>query len=158
MQDNIPQPQDKLTLKTMDALKVFFDPQRKRIMSSVASKPRTVHEIADELNVPFTRLYYHIGLLEEHGIIRVVDEVPMAGAVKEKYYQIAARQFVVDRSLLVLQDDGETHEALELMLDMSFNKMADNIRKSVAQGGIDLSKESPRPYLPVIARRGALPR
>jgi DNA-binding transcriptional ArsR family regulator len=76
-----PQPDDEQIIYDLEALKVYFDPQRARIMQALAGAPRTVHEVADILDVPFTRLYYQFNLLEKHGFIRVVQTRSLAGAV-----------------------------------------------------------------------------
>lgn len=145
-QEQIHQPEAEHLIDDLEALKVYFDPMRSRIMRTVAYTPRAVQEIAQELDVPFTRLYYHMGLLEKHGLIRVVETRNLSGAVEEKYYQIAARSFVIDRALLtVSSEDGgdEKIDGLEIILGTMFDDAMGAIRTSIHEGKLDVNKTSP---------------
>ena len=133
-----------ITINSLHTLKVYFDPLRTRIMHELAHEPRSVHQVAASLGVPFTRLYYHIKMLEKHNLIRVVDVVQLAGAIEEKYYQVTARQFTISRDLLSFDAVG-TNDSLEYMLDGIFGASHRDIRKSVAEGRIDLKARPPHP-------------
>jgi DNA-binding transcriptional ArsR family regulator len=128
----------------IEALKVYFDPLRARIVNELRGEPRSVHELAAALDIPFTRLYYHIHLLEKHGFIRLVETRTLAGAVEEKYYQIAAYMFTIDRKLLMV-GTPEGDEGFELTLSMVLDATARDIRQSVEQGYIDMSMTAPDP-------------
>lgn len=133
-----------ITIDSLHTLKVYFDPLRTRIMHELAHEPRTVHQVAEALGVPFTRLYYHIKMLEKHNLIRVVEVVQLAGAIEEKYYQLTARQFTISRALLTFDPVGK-NDSLEYMLDGVFGASHRDIRKSVATGRIDLNSTPPHP-------------
>ena len=137
-------PLSAITINSLQTLKVYFDPRRTRIMHELAHEPRTVHQVAESLGVPFTRLYYHIKMLEKHNLVRVVDVVQLAGAIEEKYYQVTARQFNVSRNLLTFNPAGN-NDSLEYMLDGIFGASHRDIRKSVADGRIDLNTAPPHP-------------
>lgn len=113
-------------------------------MHELAHEPRTVHQVAKSLSVPFTRLYYHIKMLEKHNLIRVVDVVQLAGAIEEKYYQVTARQFTISRNLLTFDSVGKNN-SLEYLLDGVFGASHRDVRKSVAEGRIDLNATPPHP-------------
>ena len=147
----IPQPVNELTIHDLQTLKVYFDPMRSRIMQELAHTPRTVHQIAEALGVPFTRLYYHIKKMEKHNLIRVVDVVQLAGAIEEKYYQVSARQFSIDRSLLTFDPEGKG-DSLEYMLDGVFGASHRDIRRGVEAGRIDLNAIPPHPQA-LLARK-----
>lgn len=140
----IPQPVDEIIIYSLDTLKVYFDPVRTQIMQEMANTPRTVQQIAEALNVPFTRLYYHIKMMEKHGLIRMVDVVQMPGAIEEKYYQVSARMFVIDRSLLTFDPEG-ANDSLELVLKNVFDSSHADVRQSVRAGRIDMSVTPPHP-------------
>jgi len=147
-------PADRIVLDGLDALKVYFDPMRQKIIHQMISEPKTVQQIAESLGVPFTRLYYHINLLEKHNIIRVVDVRAMSGAVEEKYYQVAAYQFIVPRKMLSFS--SPEHEAsLNVFLSAMLDETADDIRHSVQSGHIDMELESPDPDS-LLIRRGLM--
>lgn len=137
-------PLSEITIHSLHTLKVYFDSLRTRIMHEMAHEPRTVHQVAEALGVPFTRLYYHIKMLETHNLIRVVDVVQLAGAIEEKYYQVTARQFIIDRSLLTFDPVGK-NDSVEYMLDGVFGASHRDIRKSIAAGRIDLNAAAPNP-------------
>jgi len=140
----LPQPDAERTIYRLDTLKVYFDPVRAQIMQEIANTPRTVQQIADALNVPFTRLYYHIKMMEKHSLIRMVDIKQMPGAIEEKYYQVSARRFVVDRSLLTF-DPKSRNDGLETILKNVFDASHKDIRRSVGEGRIDINIPPPHP-------------
>ena len=141
---NIPQPDAERTIHSLETLKVYFDPVRAQIMQEVANTPRTVQQIAEALEVPFTRLYYHIKMLEKHGLIRMVDSKQMPGAIEEKYYQVAARTFFVDRKLLTFNPNNK-NDGLETVLKNVFDASHKDVRHSVREGRIDMSLLPPHP-------------
>src|SRR5919199_432922 len=104
-------PADELTISDLDSLRVIADPLRLRILESLI-EPRTVKQVAAELGIFPTKLYYHMQLLERHGLIMVVDTRLVSG-ILEKRYRAAARCFHVDHALLALS--GPTgDEGLEM--------------------------------------------
>lgn len=150
-QSNIPQPDDELVIRDLEAMKVYFDPMRTRIMQEMAHHPRTVQQIAEALDVPFTRLYYHIKMLEKHNLIRMVDIKRMPGAIEEKYYQVSARLYMIDRALLTF-DPNSNNDGIELILQNVFDETHSDIRKSLRAGRIDMAQTPPHPKS-VLARR-----
>lgn len=148
-----PEPAAELVMRDLDTLKVYFDPVRTRIMQLLTNEPRTVQTVAAMLNVPFTRLYYQFNLLEKYGLIRVVDVRTLSGAVEEKYYQVTARLFTVDRALLTMGDEETKQRSLDVLLNAVLSDTASDIRASVRQGAIDMHKQSPDPDS-LLIRRG----
>ncbi len=74
---------DAIVIDDLAALKAIADPLRHR-MVDLLQQPRTVKELAKKLRRPPDRLYYHLGLLERHGIVQAVER---RGA--ERRYQAA---------------------------------------------------------------------
>ena len=138
-----PEPEAEHFISDVETLKVYFDPMRMKIIQAIAGQPRSVHEIADELDVPFTRLYYHVNMLERHGLIRVVETRNLSGAVEEKYYQVSARMFVIDRKLLTV---GPTEgDGLHTFLEQVFGGTYRDIINSVEKGLVDINVRPPDP-------------
>jgi DNA-binding MarR family transcriptional regulator len=107
-------------VKDLETLKVLSDPLRMEILRFIAianQKGRfaTVKEIADELEMPNTKLYYHINLLEKHGLILVGDTQVVSGII-EKQYQIVAEDISVDKHILAT-DEGAEDEQLDQLLE-----------------------------------------
>ncbi len=134
-------PADDFTITTLEALKVFSDPLRQQIIEALLDSPRTVKQIASELELVPTKLYYHINLLEEHGFIRVIDTRIVSGII-EKRYGVSARTFTIDRTLLSPgQKTGD--QALDAALASTIERSRAEIRKSIQQGIIDTSQDAP---------------
>lgn len=135
----------------IEALKVYFDPLRARIVNELRGEPRSVQELAAALDIPFTRLYYHIHLLEKHGFIRLVETRTLAGAVEEKFYQIAAHLFTIDRKLLAV-GTPEGDEGFQLTLAAVLDATARDICHSLERGQIDMSVTPPDPRALLLKR------
>ena len=142
-------PAPEFILRDLDTIKVLVDPVRTRIIQLLSYEPRSVQHLAAEMNVPFTRLYYHINLLEKHGLVRLVKTRALAGAAEEKYYEAAARCFVVDRAPLTFGDGDNFYTVMQLMLD----ETRADIERSIAAGQIDLIQSPPHPDA-LMMRRG----
>lgn len=84
-------PQDVFWLESYEHFELLGDATRLEIIELLMA-PATVAELAERMNVPRTRLYHHVNLLEQAGLIRVVD-TRQSGVQTEKIYQAAARNF-----------------------------------------------------------------
>lgn len=120
----------------LDTLKVLADPLRIRIIELVTHEPRTVKQVAAVLELPPTKLYYHIKLLEEHGLIRVVDTRIVSGIV-EKQYQATALSYHVNKGLFSPASPSGM-EGLDVMLRGLFEDTRTDIEDSMAGGAIDV--------------------
>ena len=76
---------------------------RLRILQG-AVDPVTVGALAERFGVPKTRLYYHVNLLVDEGLLIEVDE-RMSGARVEHIYRTVARSFTPGPELLANVDD-----------------------------------------------------
>ncbi|MBC7871298.1 MAG: helix-turn-helix transcriptional regulator [Chitinophagaceae bacterium] len=151
---SIPQPEPELLISDIEALKAYFDPMRIRILRTVSHQPRSVHEIAAELEIPFTRLYYHINMLEKYGLIRLVETRNFSGAVEEKYYQVMAHVFVVDKRLMTLgPTDNQSESGLEIVLRTVLDDTRRDIENSLRDGRIEIMTKAPDPQS-LLIRRG----
>lgn len=130
------EPAAELVIDHLDTLKVLADPLRLRILELFHTS-RTVKQVAADLDMPATKLYYHVNQLEQHGLIRTVDTRIVSGII-EKHYQIAARQFRIKKDLLSPGlSDSET--GLELTLSTLLDGTKAEIVESVEAGVIDLN-------------------
>lgn len=78
-------------------LKVIADPLRLGLLT-VLTEPKTVKEAAAELGVPTTRLYYHLRVLEEHELVRVVSTRLVSG-IEEKTYESIGSSWAISPEL-----------------------------------------------------------
>jgi hypothetical protein len=149
------EPLPTLKMTSLEILKVYFDPLRQRIVNQVYSEARSIQQIAQALDIPFTRLYYHINLLEKHNIIQLVEVRQGAGAIEEKYYRVKAHMFVVDRTLMMPTDDGSMPPAMETVIETVLHETEVELRRSVQQHIVDLSVTAPHEKA-LVMRRGAV--
>lgn len=92
-----------IELRAADDVQLLVNPLRLRLLASLARSPASVKELAARFDVPATRLYHHIDLLEGLGAVRVVGS-RRSGARTERCYG-AVRGGVGLDSQLLLQDD-----------------------------------------------------
>ena len=69
---DIPNPEPTMMINDLESLKVFSDPLRNQIMEILAPEKLTINQIAKKLGLAPSKLYYHINLLEKHGLIQEV--------------------------------------------------------------------------------------
>ena len=98
-----------MEINDLETLKILTEPTRLAILESLR-EPRSVTEIAELLDVPRTRLYHHINLLEEHALIRVAS-TRKKGALEEKLYEPAADSFSPGSKLTESSDPLERVDA-----------------------------------------------
>lgn len=103
----------------IELLKVIAHSTRLDILQSL-KHPKTVKEIARLLKLPATKLYYHVNLMEKHGLIQVVETNIVSGIV-EKKYQVVARNYRIDDQLLADQSASteNMYRMVSAMLDMT---------------------------------------
>jgi DNA-binding transcriptional ArsR family regulator len=74
-------------------LKALAEPLRLRIGLLLIEDACTVKELAAALGVPPTRLYYHVKILEEHGLIEVAERRMVSG-IEERRYRAVEENWV----------------------------------------------------------------
>jgi DNA-binding transcriptional ArsR family regulator len=81
----------------MDTLELLLHPVRIRILHAFsASRTRTTADLCARLtDVSQATVYRHVALLAEDGVLRVIDEQPVGGAV-ERHYELDRRLATVD--------------------------------------------------------------
>jgi len=134
------QPIPEVLIEDLDTLKVLADPLRLRIRELLI-QPRTVKEIAKVLDIPATKLYYHINLLEKHKLIVVVDTRIVSGII-EKHYQVASQTVRVASHLLSPQTNEAT-QSFDLTINSLFDDARNDLRESFTKGIIQIDDEAP---------------
>jgi DNA-binding transcriptional ArsR family regulator len=143
-----PTPAPEKIIDDVETLRILSDPLRIRILELVA-EPASAKEIAPQLGIAQTKLYYHLNQLEEYGLIRVVQTRLVSG-ILEKKYQVSAYSFRVDRALLavgpVVDDPG-----LALLASVLDSLKAD-AQRSLQDGLIDASPDGLQPKRLILSR------
>lgn len=117
-------------IESLEALQVVADSQRHRVVTLLIEEALTARELAERLGIARTRLYYHLDLLEKHGLIRVTETRVVSG-ILERTYRAVARAFRVDRALLSARSsESEVNDAQASILDA----VASDLRARPANG------------------------
>jgi DNA-binding transcriptional ArsR family regulator len=117
-------------IEHLETLQVLVDSQRHRIATLLMDQPMTARELAEQLGIGRTRLYYHLDLLQRHGIIRVA-ETRLVSGIEERTYRAVARAFRVDRTLLAAEaSEPQIADAQASILDA----MASDVRARAESG------------------------
>jgi DNA-binding transcriptional ArsR family regulator len=69
--------------------KALADPLRIRLLEWLFEAPRSARQLADCAGLPADRLYYHLGQLEQAGLIEVAEYRPLARGKVERVYAAA---------------------------------------------------------------------
>jgi DNA-binding transcriptional ArsR family regulator len=86
-------------IRDLETLKVLADPLRTQILDLLQPQALTVKEMASRLGLAPGKLYYHVNMLEKHGLVRVVETRQVAN-LTEKWFRAAAANLDVDPALL----------------------------------------------------------
>jgi len=127
-------PEEQMNISDLETVKVIADPLRVHILELLVEKPRTVKQLASELDTSTTKLYYHINMLEQHKLIRVVSTRVVSGII-EKQYRAAANTYSLDTSVGNLKDVNMAD-----LLQTIFDGVKRDFVKGVEAGMIDMSK------------------
>jgi transposase-like protein len=135
------QPAPLHTITSLEALKVFSDPLRQQIIEALLDGAKTVKQVASELDLAPTKLYYHVNLLEEHGLIQVTETRIVSGII-EKHYVAAAKEYAIERSLMT-PGQSMNADGLEIVFDAMIEPIRADLHRSMELGLIDTSANAP---------------
>src|SRR5438094_555513 len=124
--------------RDVETLKVLADPLRMLVLMEASEKERTVKELAAILDVPQTRLYYHVRMLEKHGLLRVAGRRMVSG-IEERRYAATARSWTVADELI---SDPAVAGMLEAAFDLEVSQLEVALRENTAPPG------DPSSYVP----------
>lgn len=127
-----------LIIKDLETLKVLTDPLRLQIIEILAPKPQTVNQVAQQLGVSPSLLYYHFHMLESAGLIRVV-ETHMVNNMMEKTYWITADTFEVEKDLLNFTSNAG-RENLTKVVTAALDATREDILRSLQARRIELDR------------------
>lgn len=140
-------PLDKYIITDLETLRVIADPMRLQILETLAAEPMVIKDIADRLGLSPSKLYYHINLLEKHGLLRVVETHTVANII-EKVYSLVAESYDVDESLLSFGSaSDEAKDALRAMMTSTLDATREDILRSLEARSLALESgavEKPR--------------
>lgn len=136
-EEALPTPQEELVIQDLETLRALSDPLRLRILELLA-QPQTAKTVAAKLAIGKTKLYYHLNLLEKHGIIRVVRTRVVSGII-EKSYQVTALRFRPAKALLSSSDEGKDRGVaiIDSILDATRTDLVHGLKTGTVEIGTD---------------------
>lgn len=103
-------------LTSLDQLKALADPLRRRLLGAMAKEPVTTKQVARRIGESASKLYHHVDVLAEAGLLTLVETRQNRGAV-EKYYQTVAIEFTISPELLRMAPQAdEIHGNIQAMV------------------------------------------
>jgi DNA-binding transcriptional ArsR family regulator len=133
--DNSFEPVATIQINDAEALKLLADPLRSRMLDLLRTQVQTAKELAQTLKLSPKKLYYHLKLLEERGLIRVVGTRVVSGII-EKSYRATAYLFLFDDDVFRSTDSAES--PLPPGLQAIFETTRIQLEQSVAAGTVEL--------------------
>jgi DNA-binding transcriptional ArsR family regulator len=140
--------QERYLINDIETLKIVADGRRMQILRHFKTA-RTVKDVAELIGSEPGRLYYHVNLLEKHGLIRVVETNVVSGII-EKRYQCVARQYEVDTHLLATETPSDSH--IEDTLQIIFDSTKNDVRRGIKSGEISMATVADEPEDSIIWR------
>jgi DNA-binding transcriptional ArsR family regulator len=139
------------TITDLEALRVLADPLRNHILEILIKDPLPVKQIAGRLGLAPNKLYYHVNLMEQHGLIEIVDTRMVSGIV-EKHYRAVALNYEVDPELLSPTTEAG-RESIDTALTGTLDATRDDIRRSLEARYFDLDHGAePKPRKMMVTR------
>jgi DNA-binding transcriptional ArsR family regulator len=130
-----------------ETLEMLADPTRVEMIERLFD-PASVTELAEAMEMPRTRLYHHVRLLEEAGMITVV-QTRQRGAIPEKVYQATAKSYQPSDRLLA---ESPPRQVATVMVDSLLPWTRADIIRSVAEGRVEFGKRVEHRKRAILAR------
>ena len=128
--------QARLILSRLDQVRAFADPLRFQLVEALVARELSVAGLAEEVGAPVTRLYHHVTLLLEAGLIEEVGRVKRRG-VEERIYRATAREFRLSGSLLDMESKGgESVEDLVKLSRSVLGSALDELIEGIRRGTV----------------------
>ena len=80
-------------LNTLEEINIVSDPIRLKIILNLGVTPKTAQNLSDALGVSRSKIHYHLKILEQNGIIEVVD-TELINGITQKYFLPVAKAFI----------------------------------------------------------------
>jgi DNA-binding transcriptional ArsR family regulator len=135
-----PEPLPERVISDVETLRALSDPLRLRILEIMTATPDatfTVKRLATALETSATKLYHHVNLLLERGLINVAGQRVVSGII-ETSYRVGQLTLRLDRSLLAA-DAPVLHETLTTLFDGA----RDDIERGLRSGVISIDEDAP---------------
>lgn len=119
---------DSWEIDTLEAFDALVAPRRLELVDFFKD-PGTAKQAAGYLDVPVTRLYYHINALLAHGFLQVVEETKRGG-MTERLFCVSARSFRPSQQFA----DRYGGEGLQEVVRLAFADAEQALRRAIDSG------------------------
>ncbi len=80
-------------LNSLEEINIVSDPIRLEIIMTLGTTPKTAQDLSDVIGASRSKIHYHLKILEENGIIEVVD-TELINGITQKYFLPVAKAFI----------------------------------------------------------------
>lgn len=129
MSEQTTQPAAEMVISDVETMKVVADALRLQILDAMR-QPTTVKAVAAQMEIPPAKLYYHVNLLEKHGLIQVVG-INIETGIVEKQYQVTAHRFLMRNPILA--GAALSAENVSTLVASLLDDAKDGFRRAYAQ-------------------------
>jgi DNA-binding transcriptional ArsR family regulator len=119
------------TLTSIEAVRALNHPLRLRAYIEAVKGPVSAKDLAERLEVPLPRISYHVRLLADVGLLRIVSRTPRRGALETHYRAIATLEVSDD----AFAESGS--EALVLWAKSNVGLFIDDICHAIEEGAAE---------------------
>ena len=114
-------------LKSLEEINIVSDPIRLKIILTLGTTPKTAQDLSDAMGVSRSKIHYLLRILEENGIIEVVD-TELINGITQKYFLPVAKAFIPDSEVFNknIQEEVFSFQVSSKNYD-SFRKELDNL-------------------------------
>lgn len=95
-------------IDSLEQLKSISNPLRVKIIHLIGIKPLTSQMLSDELEVPRSKIHYHLKELEKNGLIEVVKTEQVRNFI-QMFYQPIAQSIIASPDLLLKQNESNNN-------------------------------------------------
>lgn len=121
-------------LNTLEEIKTVSDPIRLKIIMTLGARPKTAQDLSDALGVSRSKIHYHLKILEQNGIIEVVD-TELINGITQKYFLPVAKAFIpnseifnknLEEKQFTFKIPKDSYESFEKELNELIKKYSNN--------------------------------
>jgi DNA-binding transcriptional ArsR family regulator len=112
-------------------VKALAHPLRVRILAVLQQKTASPSEIAEQLSMPLGNVSYHVRVLADFGLIKLVRRTPRRGAI-EHHYEAVGRLRISDAAWAQVPDVVK-----EAMIGATISQISDYVNSAAVTGGFD---------------------
>ena len=121
-------------LDTLEEVNIVSDPIRLKIIMTLGATPKTAQDLSDALEVSRSKIHYHLKILEQNGIIEVVD-TELINGITQKYFLPVAKAFIpnseifnknLEEKQFTFKIPKDSYESFEKELNELIKKYSNN--------------------------------